>query len=41
MTQFLNGIHHSEDIDVDERIILKWIIGKLVGSCEPESSGSG
>jgi hypothetical protein len=26
--EILKGRDHSEDLDVDERIILKWILGK-------------
>jgi hypothetical protein len=28
---FLKGKYHSEDVDVDDRIILEWILGKQGG----------
>jgi hypothetical protein len=37
----LTGRGHSKDPGVDEKIILEWILGKLVGRCGPDSSGSG
>jgi hypothetical protein len=33
--------HHSEDLGVEGRIILKWILGNKVGSCELDASGLG
>jgi hypothetical protein len=38
----LNGRHHSEDLGVDGRIILEWILGKnRLGRCDLDASGSG
>lgn len=37
---FLNGIGHSEDLVVHERIILKCILERWVGGCGLNSSGS-
>jgi hypothetical protein len=33
--------HHLEDLDIDERVILEWILGKLGERCEVDASGSG
>jgi len=32
---------HLKDLDVRRRIILEWILEKLVGRCGLDSSGSG
>jgi hypothetical protein len=32
---------HSEDLGVDKRIILEWILEKQGGRCGLDSSGSG
>jgi len=32
---------HSEDLDVDGKIILEWILGKQCGKCGLDSSASG
>jgi len=37
----LNGTDHSEDVGVDVRIILEWILGKWVGRCGLDAAGSG
>jgi hypothetical protein len=37
----LKGTDHSEDLDVDLRIILKWFLWNRVGGCGLDSSGSG
>jgi hypothetical protein len=37
----LKGKDHSEDIGIDGRIILEWILGNRVGKFELDSSGSG
>jgi hypothetical protein len=34
-------VHHSENLNLDGRIILKWILKTRVVGCEPYSSGSG
>jgi hypothetical protein len=28
----LTGLHHSEDLDVDEKIVLEWILGNYSGN---------
>jgi hypothetical protein len=33
----LKGRDHSEDLDIDRRIVFEWILGKL--RCEQDSSG--
>jgi hypothetical protein len=35
----LKGRYHLEFLGVDEKIILEWIVGKLVGSCLMYSPG--
>jgi hypothetical protein len=30
-----------EDLDIDGKIILEWILGKRVGRCRLDASGSG
>jgi hypothetical protein len=35
------GGDHLEDLCIDERIILKWILGSRVGRCWLGSCGSG
>jgi hypothetical protein len=35
------GREHSEDIGIDGRIVLEWILGKRVGKCGLDASGSG
>jgi hypothetical protein len=35
------GRDHSEDLGVDGRIILKWMLRNMVGECGMDSSGSG
>jgi len=37
----LKGRDHSEDLFVSGKIILEWILGNRVGSCELDASGSG
>jgi hypothetical protein len=37
----LEGMNHMEDLDVDGRIILEWILGKQRGKIWIGSSGSG
>jgi hypothetical protein len=37
----LKGRDHTEDPDVDGRIILEWILGNRMGRCELDASGSG
>jgi hypothetical protein len=32
---------HSEDLGIDGKIVLKWIVGKYVGKYELDPSGSG
>jgi hypothetical protein len=32
---------HSEDLVVDGKVILEWILGKSVGRCGMDASGSG
>jgi hypothetical protein len=32
--------NHSEDLGVDGKIILEWILGNWVGRCRLDSSGS-
>jgi hypothetical protein len=36
----LKGRDHVEDLGVDGKIILDWILGKNVGSCGLDLSGS-
>jgi hypothetical protein len=36
----LKGIDHLEDLGVDKKITLKWILGNRVGGCGLDSSGS-
>jgi len=35
----LKGRDHLEDIGIDEKIILEWILGKWGGRCVLDSSG--
>jgi hypothetical protein len=37
----LKGGDHSEDLDLDDGIILKWILWKQVGRCGFDGYGSG
>jgi hypothetical protein len=37
----LKGGDHLEVLSVDGRIILEWILKKLAGKCDLDSSGSG
>jgi hypothetical protein len=37
----LKGRDHMEDRDIDEKIILEWILGKYDGRCGLDSSSSG
>lgn len=37
----LKSKYLSEDMDVDERLILKWILGNGVGACVLDLAGSG
>jgi len=37
----LMGRDHSEDIDVDGKVILEFILGNTVGGCGLDASGSG
>jgi len=32
---------YMDDLGIDGRIILEWILGKWEGSCELDTSGSG
>jgi hypothetical protein len=36
----LKGRVYLEDVGVDGKIILEWILGKWMGSCGPDTSGS-
>jgi hypothetical protein len=37
----MKGSDHSEDISIDGRIILEWILGKQIGKFGLDASGSG
>jgi hypothetical protein len=37
----LKGREHSEDLGQYEKLILEWILGKRVGGCGQDISGSG
>jgi hypothetical protein len=37
----LKGRDHKDNLAVDGRIILEWILGNRVGRCEMDSFGSG
>jgi hypothetical protein len=37
-SQYLKGRDHSEDVGVDGKIIVEWILGKYGGASEPDAS---
>jgi hypothetical protein len=39
--EFLKGRDHSEDLGVDGRIVLEWILGNRMGSCGLDESSLG
>jgi hypothetical protein len=39
LLESLKGTDHSDDLGVDKRIILKWILGNRVWKCGLDSSG--
>jgi hypothetical protein len=41
LLEILKGRDHSEDLGIDGKIILEWILGKHGGKCGMDASGSG
>jgi hypothetical protein len=37
----MKGRSHAEDLDVDRKIILEWIVGNRMAGFLPDSNGSG